>query len=81
MELTDFLHADTNSCKLKSVVGIKECGQPGKGTLKLTLSEEWTDGITNFLHFNTYSQKLKAHQNFFGWAWSKMCVASLLMGL
>ena len=38
---------------------------------------EWTD----FLHVDTVSQKLKADQNFFGWACSKMVVASLVMGL
>ena len=56
-------------------------GQSGDGTLKLTVSEEWTDGINLFLHVNTGSQKLKTDQNFLGWAWSKMGVASLVMGL
>ena len=50
------------------------CGQPGDGTLKLTVSEELTDGITGFLHVDTDSQKLKADQIFFGcdgqkWVW------------
>ena len=58
-----------------------KCDQSGDGTLKLTVSEEWTDGINLFLHVNTGSQKLKTDQNFLGWAWSKMGVASLVMGL
>ena len=45
------------------------CGQSGDRTLKLTVSERWTD---DFLHVNTDSQKLKAGQTFFGWTWSKM---------
>ena len=35
-------------------------GQSGDGTLKLTVSEEWTDGITDFFHVDKDSQKLKA---------------------
>ena len=57
------------------------CGQSGGGTLKLTVSEKWTDGITDFLHVDTDSQKLKADQNFFGRAWSKMDVASLELAI
>ena len=42
------------------------CSQSGDGTLKLTVSEEWTGGITNFLHVGTDSKKLKADlQSFF----------------
>ena len=41
------------------------CGQSCNGTLKLTVSEEWTDQITDFLHVDTDSQKLKADQKFF----------------
>ena len=36
---------------------------------------------TDFLHVGTDSQKLKAYQKFSGWAYSKMGVASLAMGL
>ena len=36
------------------------CGHSGHGTLKLTVSEKWTDGITDFLYVDTDSQKLKA---------------------
>ena len=52
MELTDFLHAGTNLNKLKDDWKISwfsmvknECGQFGDQTLKLTVSEEWTDEI------------------------------------
>ena len=64
-------------------VGMVEngCGQSGDGTVKLTISQEWTDGITDFLHVDTNSQKLKAYHKFFGWAWLKMGMASLVMRL
>ena len=42
-----------------------KCDQSGDGTLKLTVSEEWTDGITNSLHVDSDSQKLKTDNNFF----------------
>ena len=41
------------------------CCQSGDEVLKLTVSEEWADGKTDFLHVDTDSQKLKAHQNIF----------------
>ena len=58
-------------------------GQSGDGTLKLTVFEEWTDGIDklDFLHVDAWLQKLKADQNFFACGWSKMGVTSLVMGL
>ena len=37
--------------------------------------------LTDFWHVDTDSQKLKADQRFIGWAWSKMGVASHVMGL
>ena len=40
------------------------CNQSDDGTLKLTVSEESTDGITYFLHVGTDLQKLKADQSF-----------------
>ena len=52
------------------------CGQSGDGTLKLTVSEE-----TDFLLVDIDSQKPKVDQKMFGWAWSKMGVASLVMEL
>ena len=76
MELTDFLHAGTNLYKLKFAlkflgVGMVKngCGQSGNGTLKLTVSKEWTDGVTHFLYIDTDSQKLKADQKFFCCVW------------
>ena len=53
------------------------CGQCGDKTLKLFISEERTDGITDFLLVETDLQKLKADQKIFRWAWSKIGVASL----
>ena len=37
--------------------------------------------VNDFLHDDTRSQKSKAGQNFFGCTWSKMGVASLVIGL
>ena len=56
-----------------------ECGQSGDGTLKLTVSEEWTEEI-NFLYVNVNSQKLKTDQKLLGWVSSKMDVISLVTG-
>ena len=56
------------------------CDQSGDRTLKLTVSEEQTVGKTDFLHIDANSQKLNADQKFFGWAWLKMDVVSLIMG-
>ena len=53
-------------------------GQSGDGILKLTLSEELTDGITDFLHVDTDSEKLgklKVNSTIFGWACSKIAMA------
>ena len=48
MELTYFLHAGT-IWKVLGVGMVKNgCGQSSNGTLKLTVSEEWTDGINWF---------------------------------
>ena len=44
-------------------------GQSGGRTLKLTVSEEWTDGITDFLHFSTDLRRLKTDQRFLWWVW------------
>ena len=57
------------------------CSQSGGRTLQLTVSEKRTDGMTDFLHVDTDSQKLKADQNFFEWSCSKVGVASLVMKL
>ena len=53
-------------------------GQSGDGILKLTLFEELTDGITDFLHVDTDSGKLgklKVNSTIFGWACSKIAMA------
>ena len=39
------------------------------GLSKLTVSEEWADGKTDFLPVDTDSQKSKADQKFIGCAW------------
>ena len=49
--------------------------------LKLTVSQEWTDGINLFLRVDKVSQKSKADQKFIEWACSKKGVASLVTGL
>ena len=36
------------------------CKQSCDGTSKMTVSEEWRDGIIDFLYVDTNSQKLKA---------------------
>ena len=36
---------------------------------------------TDFLYVDTGSQKLKDDPKFIGWAWTRMGVASLVMGL
>ena len=42
-------------------------GQSGDGTLKLTLFEEWADGIGKMIFWMLIRvQKLKAGQNYFG---------------
>ena len=60
-----------------------ERDQSGNGTLKLTVSEEWTDGIYKliFCMLIRNHQKLKADQKILGWTWPKMGSASLVTGL
>ena len=41
------------------------CGQSGLWTLKLTVSEEWTDWITVFLHVNIEITKVKSWSKIF----------------
>ena len=73
MELIYFFACCYNFMKINlKVLGLgmvkTGCDQSCDGTLKLTVSEEWTDGINWFLHVDTDSQKLKADQTFFWWA-------------
>ena len=57
------------------------CGQSSGGTLKLIVSEEKVDGISDFLHVDTDSQKLQADQKIFGGYGQKLSVVSLVMVL
>ena len=86
MKQPHFLHVDIN-IKAKSfgkcfgwAMSKYGCSQFGLWTLKLIVSQEWTDGINWFLHFFANSRKFKDWK-FFGWTWSKMGVTSLVMGL
>ena len=53
---------------------INGCGQSGLWTLKLIVSQEWTDGTNCFLEAGTISHKLKGD-------WDLWDVASLVTGL
>ena len=56
------------------------CSQSGDKVLKLTVSEEWTDGIIWFFTYLYRFTKIKADKKLLGWAWSKMGLASLVTG-
>ena len=56
-------------------------GQSALWTLKLTVSQEWTNEINSFLHAGTSLCKLKGDWKFLGFAWSKKDVASYIMVL
>ena len=73
MELTDFLHAGTISHKLKSdwkffaVSMVKNgCDQSVDRTLKLTVSQEWADGINLFFAYWCMITKIKSWWKIFG---------------
>ena len=57
-----------------------EFDQSDLWALKSTVSQERTDG-TDFLLAGTISHKLIGDLKFLWWAWSKMGVDSLVMGL
>ena len=85
MELTDFLHAGTNSHKLKgdwNLLGwniVKNgCGQSSDGTLKLSVSEEWTDGINWFFACWYKFRKAKSYFNDSGVGMVKNCYGLLV---
>ena len=89
-EISSFLACWCKFKKIKSWLKIvwlgiiifdQSCLWTLKLTLKLTVSQEWTNGINWFLHVDTDLQKLKANQKFIVWAWSKIVAASLVMGL
>ena len=65
------------SCRKIFDVGMvkNECGQPVDETLKLIVSQKWTDEITDFLHAGTNSGQPKGDSMIFGWEWSKMVMA------
>ena len=64
MELNDFLHTGTNSCKLKRVRYF--FGGHGQ---KWVRKVWWGDSITGFLHTNADSQKVKADHGGHGQKW------------
>ena len=43
------------------------CGQSGHGTLELTVSQEWIDEWTDFLHAGANLGKLKFNSLIFEW--------------
>ena len=58
------------------------CSQFGDGTLKLTVCEEWIDGIHKLICMLIHDHRnWKLIKKFFGWALSKMGVASLVTEL
>ena len=83
-----FLHTATNSRWLKvdrkfwEIGMVKNgCGHSGDGTLKLSVSAEWTDR-TNWIFVCWYRfTEIKKRSKRFWWACSKMGVASLVTGL
>ena len=46
--------------------------QSGYGTVKLTISQKWTDGSNSFLHAGANLGKPKINSMIFPWVWSKM---------
>ena len=87
-ETASFLACWYKFTKLKSWVKIFWFGMVKNGydqsvlwTLKFTVSQEWTEGINWFLHVGTNSCKLKGDWKVLRLAWSKIGVASQVMGL
>ena len=56
-------------------------GQFGLWDPKIDCSQKWNDEINWVLLAGTNSRKLKGDWRFMGWVWSKMGVASLIIGL
>ena len=76
LELTDFFHAGTISHKLKADQNLcvwtfvkNGCGQSGHGTLKLTVSQKWKDGIKWFF---SYWYKFREAKSWFNDFWVGM---------
>ena len=57
------------------------CDQSGLKTLKLAVSTDEQMEQADFCHVNRESQKSEADEKVFGWAWSRIGVASLVTGL
>ena len=53
------------------------CDQSGLKDLKLTVSQEWIDGMNWF--FACWCKFMKVISMIFGWAWSKIGLANLFM--
>ena len=56
----------------------KGCGRSGDRTVKLTVFEQMEQA--DVFHVDTDSQKLKVEQKYLEWLWSRIGVASLVMG-
>ena len=54
---------------------------PGNQIFQLITSPEQISEITDFLHIDTNTHKLKVDKKMFEWEWSEMDVASLVTGL
>ena len=61
-------------------MGKNGSSQSGDKILKLTESEDWTDGIIWFFTCWYRFTKIKADKKLLGQAWSKMGLASLVTG-
>ena len=48
------------------------CGKSGYRALKLTVSQECTDGVSRFFNAGANSGKLKVASMIFEWVWSKI---------
>ena len=86
-ETASFLACGYKRKKVKSWLKIfwsgmvkNEVDQSGLWTLKWWYRKNELMELTDFLHVDTDSQKLKADQKCIGWAWSKMGVTSLFSG-
>ena len=86
MELNDFcmlvqIHVKMG-LKIFGLTMVKSgCDKSYDRALKLTVSEEWTDGLNWFFPCYTDLKKFKPDKKSVGWAWSKMGVTNLVMVL
>ena len=75
MDVTGFLHAGTNSHKLKGD------GESDDGALKLPVFKEWTDRGNWFYEYWYRFTKIERWSKFFWVDMSKMGVTSLVTGI